>query len=76
MWQVAHILEILRSIDDDTERAEFLAQVLVEGLPMAGWMPRGPHGEAPPLRSIFLVQMGSLRAHISTPTTPHVYVHV
>jgi hypothetical protein len=31
VWQVADILEILRSIDDDTERAEFLAQVLVEG---------------------------------------------
>ena len=31
VWQVADILEILRGIDDDTERAEFLAQVLVEG---------------------------------------------
>ena len=31
VWQVADLLEILRNIDDDTERAEFLAQVLFEG---------------------------------------------
>ena len=34
-----------------------------------GWMSRGPRAEAPPLRGIFLAQMGSLRAHSSTPTT-------
>ena len=32
MWHVADPLEILRNIDDDIERTEFLAQVLFEGL--------------------------------------------
>ena len=32
VWHVADPLEILRNIDDDIERTEFLAQVLFEGL--------------------------------------------
>ena len=69
VWQVADLLEILRNIDDDTERAEFLAQVLFEG----PWRDAERPAQGSTSTEGLDVQIGSLRAHISTPTTPHVY---